>query len=103
MDRSGETWRFEVRDRPADRVYLVTSYDGGGSSWTAMQSIAPGDWELTTHLAPGRYRFRYVIGEGSTYLNNGTFGLKAQRVGGDADGREPAVIVDGDEAYARPA
>lgn len=83
MDASGETWRFEVGHRQADQIYLVASYDGGGSCWTQMQRKVDGGWELVTHLAPGKCRFSYVICEGSTFLNNGTFGLKARRMKDD--------------------
>lgn len=77
----GETWRFQVRDRHAERVYLVRYNEEGMSLWTAMQQVEPTVWEVHVHLAPGRYRFAYFTCEGDAFFNGGTFGLSGQRIG----------------------
>lgn len=86
----GETWRFEVTDSHAERVYLVREAQDGGSCWITMQAQTGGRWSTTAELGPGRYRFRYFTAEGEAYYNGGTFGLRGQRV----DAADPLVSVE---------
>ncbi|MEX1016940.1 MAG: hypothetical protein WDZ31_09350 [Phycisphaeraceae bacterium] len=90
MLNTGETWRFEVRDAQADRVFLVKECDCGVRTWVAMAPGADGRWHVTTTLTPGHYRLRYFRAEGSTFFNAGATGLVGHRVAGD----DPMVTFD---------
>ena len=76
----GETWRFQVRDHHAERVYLVRYSEEGFSLWMAMEQAEPGVWQSHMHLAPGCYRFGYFTSEGTAFFNGGTFGLSGERI-----------------------
>lgn len=85
----GETWRFQVCEPSAERVFLVRYGEQGMSLWTPMKPIQPGVWEVTLHLDAGCYRFGYFTCEGSAFFNGGSFGLCAERV----SGADPRVEV----------
>lgn len=97
-DPAGETWKFQVECHGADRVYLVREGDGGSSAWFEMSQTHRGQWEVTHHLMPGNYRFRYFRNDGTTYLNCGNYGLTGERL----TGADPAVQVSSVE-YAATA
>ena len=84
--QQGETWRFQVREPKADRVFLVRYTRQGMSVWTAMKRVQPGVWEVMLHLRAGQYHFGYFTCEGVAYFNGGTYGLAAQRLS-DVDAR----------------
>lgn len=86
----GETWRFELHDARADRVFLVTDREGGFSTWVAMDRETDDQWAVVTDLLPGHYRVRYFRSEGQTFFNAGSAGLVGHRVAGD----DPAVTLE---------
>jgi 1,4-alpha-glucan branching enzyme len=96
--RAGENWQFEVFCPGAERVFLVREAENGATVWIAMHHVGRGQWTAEHNLAPGRYRFRYFRGEGTTYFNCGNYGLTGTRLG------EPVPDVTVDELqYAVPA
>ncbi len=86
----GETWRFRVRCRGAERVYLVREPDIGPSAWIEMTPVDEDRWEVRHHLGPGTYRFRYFRANGETFLNCGDHGLTGERLSQP----DPTVQVD---------
>lgn len=93
-----ETWRFEVRCRGAEKVYLVREPEIGPSAWIEMRSADGERWEVTNQLVAGRYRFRYFRADGDTFLNCGDHGLSSEFIG-SADLDEP---VHDDTRFALP-
>ena len=82
INQPGETWRFQVSEPGADRVFLVRYGEGGMSFWMPMSPVRPGVWEASVRLDAGSYRFGYFTCEGSAFFNGGSFGLCAERVAG---------------------
>jgi len=97
----GESWRFSVRPGRAQRVYLVLDGPLLPSRWIEMQPVVgqEGQWDTTTHLLPGDYRFRYFVASEGAYLNCGTSGLFGQRLGAI----DPGVRIERFSRAAVPA
>lgn len=90
IDTRTESWTFTAIPGEAQRVYLVLDGGAGPSRWVEMQPVPgqPGHWDTTTQLPPGRHRARYFTGNEGTFLNCGSFGLYAQRIGEPCPGVE---------------
>ena len=52
-------YTFRVKCPSAQRVYLVGEFNNPCTSWTVMQQVEPDVWEVTLHLPPSHYRYRY--------------------------------------------
>jgi 1,4-alpha-glucan branching enzyme len=67
---------FQYTDRKASTVHLAGDFNGwldnedgkvaGHGEWL-LQNDGSGHWKLTTPLAPGRHRFKYVIDGGARW------------------------------------
>lgn len=78
-----ERWRLEVSAQKADRVYVVRELVGGPGQWVEMSRLGsdPTQWTVELDLLPGDYRLRYYTVEGRTFINCGSIGLQATRLG----------------------
>ena len=79
MNKDGETMQFAVHAPKADRVCLVLENEIGATTWLPMQPDGAGSWRVIHRLAGG-YRVQYFTAEGGTWLNCGSFGLRARRL-----------------------
>lgn len=97
----GEYWRFTARPGRAQRVYLVVDGTLLPSRWIEMQPViaSEGQWDASTHLGPGEYRFRYFVSNDGAYLNCGTSELYGQRLSAP----DPAVKIERFTRLARSA
>lgn len=86
----GESWRFSVTCTHADCVYLVKQLNDFGKKLMPMKPVGPDVWALEVDLLPGHYHMSYFTNEGETFINGGSYGLSAIRIGQ----HDPDVIVD---------
>lgn len=85
-------WRFQVRHREAERVYLVRYSAQGLSLWTVMERVRPGVWESRMRMGPGWRRLAWFVSVGGVFFEAGAFDLSASPWSGL--GRRVVVDLD---------
>lgn len=70
--RRSETPRLitlTYRNEKARSVAVIGSFNGWSPNDSPMRPVAPGEWEISLHLPPGRYAYRFILDSATQVLD----------------------------------
>lgn len=82
VSRTDSHWIFRVPSIQTRQLFLAGQFNGWGTTATPMAEVEPGVWEVSIHLQPGEYRFRYVTDDGRWFTDYAAFGVVRNDFGG---------------------